>query len=186
MRWNFHLSCRIPSLSLGCSKGTTEPDIIMATLNSSVSKDSKPASINKPSRPVTNIPEEGGHNITNQKVNSTDTSMNTTEHMDTIDNNLSSSFAKTYPENYPPDWTLSPANNYQPPDPTNTNAVDPSLAVENERQFSLCLSPFSKEFFIATGYSKLQAPDDYFELIRVIVWHNRQHLKKGLSYLSPP
>jgi hypothetical protein len=94
-------------------------------------------------------------------------------------------FAKSYPEDYPPDWSLSPANNYQQPTSTNLDSVDSSLLPENERRISLCLPPFSREFYIATGYSKLQVPDDYLELIRVIVWHNRQRLKMGLQVLSP-
>jgi hypothetical protein len=65
------------------------------------------------------------------------------------------------------------------------DAADSSVLPENERRTSLCLAPFSKEFFIATGYSKLQVPDDYLKLVRVIVWHNRSCLKKGGKNLSP-
>jgi hypothetical protein len=35
-----------------------------------------------------------------------------------------------------------------------------------------------------TGHSKLNIPDDYQELIRVIIWHHRQRLKMGLLVLS--
>jgi hypothetical protein len=35
------------------------------------------------------------------------------------------------------------------------------------------------------SYSKLQLPDEYLELIRVIVWHNRQRLKMELPVLKP-
>ncbi len=51
-------------------------------------------------------------------------------------------------------------------------AVYSSLATENERRLALCFPPFSKEFCIATGYSKLQVSQEYAELIRVIVWQN--------------
>jgi hypothetical protein len=94
-------------------------------------------------------------------------------------------FTQSFPQNYPPDWTLSPANNYQIPDPANIDAVDSSLAIENERRFSLCLAPFSREFYTMTGHSKLNIPDDNQEHVRVIIWHNRQHLKMGLLILSP-
>jgi hypothetical protein len=96
-----------------------------------------------------------------------------------------SSFLKSFPPNYPPDWTLSPANNYQIPDPNNIDAVDSSLTMENERRFSLCLAPFSREFYTMTGHYKLNIPDDYQELVRVIIWHNRQRIKMGLPILSP-
>ncbi len=121
----------------------------------------------------------------NYSADATDYSADTTEQMDVTDDATTGYFAKTYPDNYPLDWTLSPANDYQQPVPTTMDAIDSSLASENERCVSLCLPPFSKEFFIATGYSKLQVPDDYLELIRVIVWHNRQRLKMGLFVLSP-
>jgi hypothetical protein len=42
-------------------------------------------------------------------------------------------FSQSFPENYPPDWKISPANNYIIPDPNNIDAVDSSLAIENER-----------------------------------------------------
>jgi hypothetical protein len=47
------------------------------------------------------------------------------------------------------------------------------------------LPPFSKEFYKATGCTKLQVSDEYAEIIRVIVWHNRQRRKNGLPFLSP-
>jgi hypothetical protein len=94
-------------------------------------------------------------------------------------------FTQSFHENYPPDWQLSPANNYQIPDMTSIDAIDSSLAIENERRLSLCLAPFSKEFYTITGYSKLNIPEDYHELIGVIIWHNRQRLKTGLLVLSP-
>jgi hypothetical protein len=50
---------------------------------------------------------------------------------------------------------------------------------------SLCLAPFSKEFNTITGHSKLNIPDDYQELVRVIIRHNRQRLKMGLFVLCP-
>jgi hypothetical protein len=53
-----------------------------------------------------------------------------------------------------------------------------------ERRRALCSAPFSKEFFITTGYSKLQVPDDYLELVRVIVWNNINRLKKGDTSFS--
>jgi hypothetical protein len=65
------------------------------------------------------------------------------------------------------------------------DTVDSSLAPENERRLALCLAPFSKEFYIATGYSRLQVSDEYAELIRVIIWQNPQCQKKGLPVLSP-
>jgi hypothetical protein len=101
---------------------------------------------------------------------------------DPVDHN---EFKKAFLVTYPPDWSLSPANNYIRPTSTDIDAIDSSLIIENERRLSLCLAPFSKEFYIATGYSKLQVPDDYLELIRVIIWHNRQRLKKGLPVLPP-
>jgi hypothetical protein len=94
-------------------------------------------------------------------------------------------FTQSYPKNYPPDWKLSPANNYQIPDSNNLDAIDSLLAIENERRLSRCLAPFSKEFYTITGHSKLNIPEDSHELIRVIIWHNRQHLKMGLLVLSP-
>jgi hypothetical protein len=96
-----------------------------------------------------------------------------------------SAFTKLYPQDYPPDWSISPANNYVKPTSSDIDAIDSSLLPENEKRIALCLYPFSKEFFIATGFSKLQLPDDYQQLTRVIVWHNRQRLKKGLSVLKP-
>ncbi len=95
-----------------------------------------------------------------------------------------SAWTKSFPEVYPLDWSISLANNYIKPT-SEIDAIDSSLLSENERRLSLCLCPFSKEFFIATGYSKLQLPDDYLELTRVIVWHNRQRLKMGLELLNP-
>ncbi len=92
-----------------------------------------------------------------------------------------SHFVTTFPENFPPDWSLSPANHYIKPTSEELDAADSSLLPENERRTSLCLHPFSKEFFIATGYSKLQLPEDYLELGRVIIWQNRQRLKMGLE-----
>jgi hypothetical protein len=65
------------------------------------------------------------------------------------------------------------------------DAVDSSLLPENERRFALCLAPFLREFYIATGYSKLQVSEEYQELIRVMVWHNRSRVKQGLKSLSP-
>jgi hypothetical protein len=94
-------------------------------------------------------------------------------------------FAATYPSVYPPDWSISPTNYYKQPSTEDMDAIDTLLMPENERRVSLCLSPFSREFFIATGYSKLQLPEDYLELVRVIVWHNRRRIKKGLSDISP-
>jgi hypothetical protein len=96
-----------------------------------------------------------------------------------------SAFMNLYPHDYPPDWSISPANNYLKPTSADIDVIDSSLLPENERRIALCLYPFSKEFFITTGFSKLQLPDDYQELTRVIVWHNRQRLKKGLSVLKP-
>jgi hypothetical protein len=105
--------------------------------------------------------------------------------METSSEDSYSAFTNLYPHDYPPDWTISPANNYIKPTSIDTDAIDSSLLPENERRIALCLYPFSKEFFIATGFSKLQLPDDYQELTRVIIWHNRQRLKKGLSVLKP-
>jgi hypothetical protein len=65
------------------------------------------------------------------------------------------------------------------------DAIDSALLPENERRASLCLDPFSREFYTATGHSKLQLPDDYLELVRVIVWHNRQRIKMGMDILAP-
>jgi hypothetical protein len=89
-----------------------------------------------------------------------------------------SAFTKLYPQDYPPDWSISPANNYVKPTSSDIDVIDSSLLPENEKRIALCLYPFSKEFFIATGFPKLQLPDDYQQLTRVIVWHNRQRLKK--------
>jgi hypothetical protein len=99
--------------------------------------------------------------------------------------NSYSAFTKLYPQNYPPDWPISPANYYTKPNTKEIVAIDSSLLSENERRIALCLAPFSKEFFIATGYSKLQLPEDYLELTRVIVWYNRQRQKRGLLVMSP-
>jgi hypothetical protein len=35
------------------------------------------------------------------------------------------------------------------------------------------------------GNSKLQVSEEYQELIRVMVWHNRYRVKQGLNYFSP-
>jgi hypothetical protein len=122
------------------------------------------------SPPTMKLSGDGCNNLTNEFLaDTTNSSVNSTEQMDITDDTTTSSFAKTYPYTYSPDWTLSPANNYQQPSPTNTDATD-----SNKRRFSLCLSPFTKAFFIATGYSKLQVPEDYLELIRVIVWHRKR------------
>jgi hypothetical protein len=96
-----------------------------------------------------------------------------------------SAFTILYPQDYPPDWSISPANYYIKPFTKDIDAIDSALIQENERRIALCLAPFSKEFFIATGYSKVQLPEDYLELTRVIIWQNRQRLKRGLSVLNP-
>jgi hypothetical protein len=103
------------------------------------------------------------------------------------DNNklLKSFFVAAFPENFSSDWTHSLANNYEKPNTTDRDDVDASLFSENERRLALCLSPFSKEFFLATGQSKLQNSEDYQELIRVMVWRNRSRIKQGLTAFSP-
>jgi hypothetical protein len=100
------------------------------------------------------------------------------DEMEDNSGNSYSTFTKLYPLNYPPDWSISPANYYITPNTKEIDAIDSSLLSENERRIALCLAPFSKEFYIATGYSKLQLPEDYLELTRVIVWHNRQRKKR--------
>jgi hypothetical protein len=65
------------------------------------------------------------------------------------------------------------------------DAVDSSLLPENKRRLALCLAPFTKEFYIATGYSKLQVPEEYLELVSIIVWNHRKRLKKGSLMLTP-
>jgi hypothetical protein len=118
-------------------------------------------------------PLEDLGNISSKKPTiDTENPVNDTEEMDITDDTTLSSFVQTYPVIYPPDWILSPANNYKKP-PSNPDQNGSALAFENERRLSLCLSPFSKEFFIATGCSRLQVPDDYLEIIRVRVWNNR-------------
>jgi hypothetical protein len=111
---------------------------------------------------------------------------NETQAMD-IDDNTSpeSFFVSSFPKQFPPDWSVSPANNYIKPEKDEMEKVDSSLLSENERHFALCLAPFSKEFFIATGKSKLQVSEEYHKLIRVMVWHNRYRVKQGLNYFSP-
>jgi hypothetical protein len=96
-----------------------------------------------------------------------------------------SEFIKLFSKYSSSDWSPSPATNYIQCDPKNFASVDSSLASENERRLALCLPPFSKAFYIATGYSKLQVSEEYAELKRVIVWQNRQRRKKGLPFLSP-
>ncbi len=78
-----------------------------------------------------------------------------------------------------------PANNFIKPNTANMDAVESSLLPENERRLALCLAPLSKAFYIATGSSKLQVSEDYQELIRVMVWHNRSRVKQGLKSISP-
>jgi hypothetical protein len=95
------------------------------------------------------------------------------------------SFVKTFPTIYPPDWSSSPANHYIRPNTEDIDAVDTSLLTENERCLSLCLAPFSKAFYIATGYSKLQIPEENLELISVIVWNHRRQIKQGLPGVTP-
>jgi hypothetical protein len=87
------------------------------------------------------------------------------EPMDVTEEFSTSFFTQHFPRIYPPDWTLSPANNFQLPNPDQTDAIDSSLVIENERHLSLCLAPFSKEFYTITGHSKLNIPEDYQELI---------------------
>jgi hypothetical protein len=97
----------------------------------------------------------------------------------------STPFTEAFPKIFPPDYSLSCANHYIKPISKDLDAIDSSPLPENERHASLCLAPFSKEFYTATGYSKLQLPDDYLELVRVIVWHNRQRIKMGMNILDP-
>jgi hypothetical protein len=107
-------------------------------------------------------------------------------HNESDDNlNEPSLFVASFPKSFSLDWKNSLANNYIKPDTTNMDNVDASLFSENERRSALCLAPFSKEFFIATGQSKLQMSEDYQELIRVMVWRNRSRLKQGLSAFTP-
>jgi hypothetical protein len=94
-------------------------------------------------------------------------------------------FVSSFPKQFPPDWSVSAVNNYIKPEKDVMDKVDSSLLSENKRRYALCLAPFSKEFFIATGKSKLQMSEEYQELVRVIVWHNRYRVKKGLNYFSP-
>jgi hypothetical protein len=147
----------INSVNHTSSAYATESDIIMNEINSAVEEETKPDSI-------TTIVDKSDKS---SKVTSKDEI---------------SHFVATYPSVYPPDWTLSAANDYKKPETTDLDAIDSSLSIENERHFSLCLSPFSREFYITTGYSKLQVPDDYLELISVIVWHNRQRKKKRFTF----
>jgi hypothetical protein len=54
--------------------------------------------------------------------------------MDTDNNNTSTSFfVSSFPEQYPPDWSISPANNYIKPKSVDMDTVDSSLLPENER-----------------------------------------------------
>jgi hypothetical protein len=148
------------------SKDTIESDTIMTEVNNGVVEDTKPSSINK---------------ATKQMAVSNDT-----QTMDTEDNNsLKSFFVSSFPENFSSAWTKSSANNYEKPNTEDMDAVDLSLLSENEHRSALCLPPFSKEFFIATGQSKLQVSEEYQELIRVMVWHNRSRRKQGLTAFSP-
>jgi hypothetical protein len=106
--------------------------------------------------------------------------------IDKFDTNLSKSFfVSSFPENFPLNWNQSSANNYVKPNTGDMDAVDASLFSENERQLALCLKLFSREFFIATGQYKLQVSEEYQELIRVMVWHNRSRIKQGLTTFSP-
>jgi hypothetical protein len=100
-------------------------------------------------------------------------------------NNKLSLFVASFPKNYSSDWKNSLANNYVKPNTTNMDNVDAALFSENERRSALCLVPFSKEFFIATGQSKLQMSEEYQELIRVMVWRNRSRIKQGLPAFTP-
>jgi hypothetical protein len=54
------------------------------------------------------------------------------DRMEIPTNDTISFFMKSFPEHYPPDWSLSPANNYQQPPRENLDAVDSSLIPENE------------------------------------------------------
>ncbi len=132
------------------SEGSNEPDIVMSDIISTADEDAEPASIS-------------------ERTSEQPILMDEKETEDAF-----GFYVNSYPENYPLDWSLSPANNYQQPLSKVLDAVDSSLLPENERRLSLCLPPFSKEFYITPGYSKLQVPDDYLELIRVLVWHNSQ------------
>jgi hypothetical protein len=106
--------------------------------------------------------------------------------IDKYDTNLSKSFfVSSFPENFPLNWNQSSANNYVKPNTGDMDAVDASLFSENERRLALCLKLFSREFFIATGQSKLQVSEEYQELIRVMVWRNRSRIKQGLKTFSP-
>ncbi len=81
-------------------------------------------------------------------------------------------FTAVFPKVFPPNYSSSRANHYIKPNSKEMDATDSSLLQENERRVSLCLDPFSREFYKATGHSKLQLPDDYLELVRVIVYEN--------------
>jgi hypothetical protein len=70
-------------------------------------------------------------------------------------------FTAAFPKDFPPNYSSSRANHYVKPNSKELDAIDSSLLHENERRVSLCLDPFSREFYKATGHSKLQLPDDY-------------------------
>jgi hypothetical protein len=143
----------------------------------SLTEDSKEEKQNIVSSDATTKFQEDTQTENNENVQDT--------HMEENEDIPTSEFVKLFTKYCSSDWSPSPATNYKQCDPKNMEAVDSSLATENERHLALCLPPFSKEFYIATGYSKLQVSEEYAELIRVIVWQNRQRRKKGLPFHSP-
>jgi hypothetical protein len=160
---------------------------IIAAINA-INPSQKLVSLSKKDSPTVTASSNPYHN-NESKIPSVDTTAPdmpmTDVHNESDENHKPSFFVASFPKSFSSDWKNSLANNYTKPDTTNMDNVDASLFSENERRSALCLAPFSKEFFIATGQSKLQMSEEYQELIRVMVWRNRSRLKQGLSAFTP-
>jgi hypothetical protein len=59
------------------------------------------------------------------------------------------------------------------------NAIDSSLIPKMNEEEIYAWHHFQETSYKATGYSKLQVPDCYLELVSVLDWNNRNRLKKG-------
>jgi hypothetical protein len=77
------------------------------------------------------------------------------------------------------DWSFSPANHYIVPSSHDMNAIDSSLIPKMNEEEIYAWHHFQETSYKATGYSKLQVPDCYLELVSVLDWNNRNRLKKG-------
>jgi hypothetical protein len=103
----------------------TDADIIMIEVD-----DGKPFSSSQGALSSENIGKKNLEGIDEAEAET----HTTTEQTITMDDMNIGFFVQTYPEIYPPDWSLSLANHYQRPSQPELDAVDSTLLPENERR----------------------------------------------------